>query len=69
MAGLDVAPEDTVRSSRTGCRNKFSLPVRSVNGKTVIGFFAAGSHRVVETSDCILQPKWNARLIAFFKKF
>lgn len=69
VAGLDVEPENTVRSSRVGCRNKFSLPVRGGNGKTVIGFFAAGSHRVVETSDCLLQPKWNARLIAFVKRF
>lgn len=70
VAGLDVRPLDTVPSAgRTRCRNKLSLPVRQGKDGPAVGFFAANTHRVVETDDCLLQPKWNAKLIAFVKRF
>lgn len=37
-------------------RNKAQLPVASVNGKAVAGFFSKRSHRVMPLSDCKLQP-------------
>ena len=65
---FDVAP--TVASDKElGYRNKMSLPIRSVNGELKIGLFASSSHRVVETADCLLQPKWNAVIISLIRKF
>ena len=69
VAGMAVQPEKTVASVRSRCRNKFSMPVREAGGRTEIGFFAPNSHRVIETDDCLLQPKWNASLVAFIKRF
>lgn len=69
VAGLDVEPEETLAcGDRTRCRNKLSLPIRE-NGKLQIGFFAANSHRVIETDDCLLQPAWNRDLIAWIRRF
>ena len=39
-------------------RNKAVYPVKSVDGKPVIGFFAKRSHRVVTCDDCLLHPKF-----------
>lgn len=50
-------------------RNKMSLPVREENGLLKIGLFAAASHRVVETEDCLLQPEWNGEIIRALKVF
>jgi len=40
-----------------GYRNKAQLPVASVDGKAVAGFFSKRSHRVMPLRDCSLQPK------------
>lgn len=67
---LDVCVSNTVASNKTfEYRNKMSLPVRKINDKTVIGLFAQGSHRVVECSNCFLQPKWNVDIISCVKEF
>ncbi len=51
-------------------RNKLSFPVRKGrNGEILIGLFAKGSHRVVETSDCLLQYEWNSKLVVEIKEF
>ena len=47
-------------------RNKLSLPVCR-GGK--VGLFAKGSHRLVETDDCLLQYENNRLLIAALKEF
>ena len=38
-------------------RNHTQIPVGNKNGKTVIGFYAKGSHDVVDMRDSILQPE------------
>ncbi len=40
-----------------GYRNKAQLPVASVDGKAVAGFYSKRSHRVMPLCDCKLQPK------------
>lgn len=50
-------------------RNKVSFPVRAGKEGVKIGLFAKGSHRVVETNDCLLQYEWNSTLISVLKKF
>jgi len=52
------------------CRNKASYPVRNVNvnvnvnGKVTSGLYARRSHRLVEVSDCLLQPAFFADITA-----
>lgn len=56
IGGINVTVEETVASPlQTEYRNKVSLPVSSENGKIAVGFYAVGSHRVVESDNCILQ--------------
>lgn len=38
-------------------RNKAQYPVAEIDGNIVCGFYAPRSHRIVQTDDCILQPK------------
>lgn len=40
-----------------GCRNKAMYPVGEKDGRTVCGFYAARSHRIVPYTECLLQPK------------
>ena len=50
-------------------RNKLQLPIGTVNGKNVVGFYAERSHRIVDTDVCPIHPDWAAPLIAAVKKF
>lgn len=57
-------------SSPYGYRNKLQLPVGvDASGKTVIGFYAERSHRIVPIERCAIHPKWSAVLIATFQKY
>ena len=38
-------------------RNKVQYPVRSVNGKTVMGMFAKRTHSIIENKYCLIQDK------------
>ena len=51
-------------------RNKLVLPVgRDEDGNTVIGFYAARSHRIVPVSDCPIQAGWCADVISAMKRY
>jgi len=51
-------------------RNKAQLPVRtSKDGEIEIGFFAARSHRVIDCTECMLQPQEFSNIIKIFKNF
>ena len=52
-----------------GYRNKLQLPVRAENFGCEIGFFAAGSHRIVPINSCPIQPEWCTRIIKAVKKY
>ena len=56
IGGINVAVDETVASPlQAEYRNKVSLPVSTENEKIAVGFYALGSHRVVESDCCILQ--------------
>ena len=66
---VDVKP--AVRGDdEYGYRNKLQLPV-SVDkfGKTVIGFYAENSHRVVPVTDCPINAVWTKDIIAAFSEY
>ncbi len=69
IAKIDCEVENTEYGKPYRYRNKISLPVREVGGQLKVGLFAKGSHRVVETDDCMLQYSWNKRLIELIKEF
>lgn len=71
IAFLNVEVKPAVRGDgEYGYRNKLQLPV-SIDGedKTVIGFYAENSHRVVPVDDCAINPAWTANVISAFKKY
>lgn len=50
-------------------RNKAQYPVRDEQGEIKAGFFAAHSHRVVDNSDCLLEPEEFSVIINAALKF
>lgn len=51
-------------------RNKLALPIGvNADGETVLGFYGPHSHRIVPTSDCLIQSEWVKNVIAAVKKF
>ena len=59
-----VASPETTRY-----RNKAQYPVRRENGILNIGFYAKKSHRVIDGSDCLLQPLEFTEIIEIFRKW
>jgi len=54
---LDLEYEPILGGENTDhYRNKAQYPVAEINGKVVCGFYSRRSHRVVEQTDCLLQP-------------
>ena len=56
---LDIPMEEILPSPSQGrYRNKVQFPVQQgPDGKTVFGFYAGHTHRVVSCPDCLLQPE------------
>ncbi len=46
-----------------GYRNKIMLPFGIVNGRTVVGFYSEGTHKVVPITKCFLHGDWAEKLI------
>lgn len=68
IAKTQVCPDDVVPSPQIrNYRNKMSLPVRG--NPPQIGFFAAGTHRVVSIEECPVQFEDNGPLIRAFYSF
>lgn len=44
-------------------RNKMQFPVGREKGKTIIGCFARGSHRIIDTEDCHIQKQGNNEIV------
>ena len=56
--GLDTVSVEPVRTATepSAYRNKAQYPVGVQNGKTVAGFYATRSHRILPAEHCLLQP-------------
>lgn len=53
-----------------GYRNKLQMPIGvDKDGKTVIGFYAERSHRIIPVSACAIHPDWAEKLIAIVKRY
>lgn len=70
LGHIEISPEEIIKSGRENrYRNKAQYPVREENGNIRIGFFAQNSHRVIDCSDCMLQPKEFAKIVSAVKKW
>ena len=49
-------------------RNKAQFPVGRQEQAVVTGCFAAGSHRIVPTENCLIQHEWNDKLLAAVRR-
>ena len=55
---------DDVRPSKQfEYRNKLAIPFGTVNGRTAVGFYREGTHKIVSITKCFLQGKWAEDLI------
>ncbi len=70
IANLDVNVSNTIYSNPWRYRNKLQLPVAvDTQGKTVIGFYAENSHRVIPINDCLINEDWVKPIICAFKEY
>ena len=71
IAGLNVAVPIAIKSDLPyGYRNKLQIPVGvDKEGKTVIGFYAEHSHRIVPITACAIHPEWAEKLITIVKRY
>lgn len=49
-------------------RNKAQLPFGQVDGQLVAGFYARGTHRIIDTDACIIQHHENDRAVQVVKR-
>ena len=58
IAGEKVIVNDIIGSEEQRCyRNKIQLPFGVSDGKVVTGFFSPRSHRLIDSSCCVLHPQ------------
>lgn len=71
IGGLDVKVEEILSCENTNrYRNKGQYPVAmDKNGKTLMGFYAKKSHRVVDCPDCKIAPKEFEKLLGVVKRW
>ena len=71
IAGIQREIPLTVKSDcQFEYRNKLQIPVGvDKNGKTVIGFYAERSHRIVPVTRCPIHPRWAEDIIAIFANY
>jgi len=67
IGGVDMLPRPIISAENTErYRNKAQYPVADTGD---CGFYATHSHRIIPTSDCLLEPKEFKAATNFLKKF
>ena len=71
IGGISVSVPTAIKSDAPyKYRNKLQIPVGvDKEGKTVIGFYAEHSHRIVPITACAIHPDWAEKLIAVVKRY
>lgn len=68
IGGLTLEPAPIVPSEAPDhYRNKAEYPVAVENGKLIAGFYARGSHRIVDAGYCLLEPELFERALGAFR--
>ncbi len=71
IGGIQISVPTAIKSDFPyGYRNKLQMPI-GVNqeGKTVVGFYAERSHRIVPVSSCAIHPEWSEKLISIISRY
>ncbi len=68
LAHLDVQVNDIITCKTERYRNKAQYPV-GFEKQVIAGFYAQKSHRIINSSDCILQPEEFADIVDIVKKW
>ena len=68
LAHLDVKVNDIITCETQRYRNKAQYPV-GFDKDIVAGFYAQKSHRIINSSDCILQPEEFADIVEIVKNW
>ena len=71
IGGINVAVPTAIKSETPyKYRNKLQIPVGvDKEGKTVIGFYAEHSHRIIPITACAIHPDWAEKLIAVVRRY
>lgn len=70
VGGIDMEISDVVPCAiEYEYRNKIALPVVYQNGKTMIGMYRKGSHKVEEISDCAIQIPFVKTLLDITNRY
>ncbi len=74
IAGISFPVPPLFRSvEKYAYRNKLQLPIGELDGKTVLGFYAERSHRIIPIESCPIHPDWSTTIISiiaeYIKKF
>lgn len=70
IGGISFPVNPTVASSSEyGYRNKAAVPIGVANGRTVCGFYAPHSHRIVPVDGCDIQAQWINAVFCALEKF
>ncbi len=71
LGGLDIVCDRILPSpAEIGYRNKAQIPCGKNNaGKSVFGFFAPHSHRIIESEHCALQPSFYGKITEIVEAF
>ena len=71
IGGIQISVPAALKSDLPyGYRNKLQMPIGvDKDGKTVVGFYAERSHRIVPVSSCAIHPNWSEKLIAIIKRY
>ncbi len=66
LAHIDVPVKDSITCETERYRNKAQYPVGFGAG-VIAGFYAQKSHRIIDSADCVLQPKEFAEIVDTIK--
>ena len=66
LAHLEVKVNDIITCKTERYRNKAQYPV-GFDKKVIAGFYAQKSHRIINSSDCVLQPEEFAEIVEIVK--
>lgn len=71
IGGIYVGVNDAVPCEKQySYRNKLSLPVGlDEEGRTIVGFYARRSHRIIPVDNCAIQSPWVKDIIKAVKEF
>ena len=71
IGGITIDVPTAIKSDLPyGYRNKLQMPIGvDKSGKTVFGFYAERSHRIVPVNTCPIHPEWAETLIAVVKRY